>query len=244
MRSATVSIPNMSSVSPRIGPRHSVDPACTPSPMATRPPSSGSTAVTGCTTRWIAAPSLASTWLWLTSDWPTTPPCGKCCTTTSLGRPRQPWPATTGPLTMCLTVSPFRAGHGADSRSDRQMPVFVNVETVHPRKLAAVRREVPAGAVGAAWGPALGKVWPFIRSQPGQWTNGHNIFLYHHSAQPGAPILCDFGVEVTRTFETAGIRCLPPLNEFLDDVLGAESRASRIAREGASEKEVLSTPLG
>jgi effector-binding domain-containing protein len=84
------------------------------------------------------------------------------------------------------------------------MPVSVNVQTVHPRKLAAVRREVPAGAVGAAWGPALGKVWPFIRSQPGLWTNGHNIFLYHHPPQPGAPILCDFGVEVTRTFEIAG----------------------------------------
>ena len=84
------------------------------------------------------------------------------------------------------------------------MPVSVNIQTVHPRKLAAVRRVVLPGAVGAAWGPALGKVWPFIRSQPGLWTNGHNIFLYHHPAQAGAPILCDFGVEVTRTFETAG----------------------------------------
>jgi hypothetical protein len=26
----------------------------------------------------------------------------------------------------------------------------------------------------------------------------------HHPARPDAPILCDFGVEVTRTFETAG----------------------------------------
>src|ERR1700737_2680336 len=34
--------------------------------------------------------------------------------------------------------------------------------------------------------------------------DGHNIFLYHHPKQPGAPILCDFGVEVTRTFEIAG----------------------------------------
>ena len=84
------------------------------------------------------------------------------------------------------------------------MPVSVNVRTVHPRKLAAVRREVAPGAVGSAWGPALGKVWDFIRSQPGLRTEGHNIFLYHHPTQPGAPILCDFGVEVTRTFETAG----------------------------------------
>jgi effector-binding domain-containing protein len=87
---------------------------------------------------------------------------------------------------------------------DRGMPVSVNLQTVHPLKLAAVRREVAPGAVGSAWGPALGKVWEFIRSQPGLRTDGHNIFLYHHPTQPGAPILCDFGVEVTRTFETAG----------------------------------------
>src|SRR3954465_13066697 len=87
---------------------------------------------------------------------------------------------------------------------DRGMPASVDVRPVHPRLLAAVRREVAPGAVGSAWGPALGKVWEFIRSQAGLWTDGHNIFLYHHPKQPGAPILCDFGVEVTRRFETAG----------------------------------------
>ncbi len=70
--------------------------------------------------------------------------------------------------------------------------------------LAAVRREVPPGAVGAAWGPAVGKVWDFIRSQSGLWTDGHNVFLYDHPKQPGARLLCDFGVEITRTFEPAG----------------------------------------
>jgi effector-binding domain-containing protein len=84
------------------------------------------------------------------------------------------------------------------------MHVSVNLETVHPRKLAAVRREVAPGAVGSAWGAALDLVWKFIRSQPGLRTEGHNIFLYHHSAQRGAAIVCDFGVEVTRAFETAG----------------------------------------
>jgi effector-binding domain-containing protein len=84
------------------------------------------------------------------------------------------------------------------------MPVSVNVQTVHPRKLAAVRREVPPGAVGSAWGHAMGKVWDFIRTHPGLRTDGHNIFLYHHPKEPGAPLLCDFAVEVTRTFETAG----------------------------------------
>ena len=84
------------------------------------------------------------------------------------------------------------------------MPVSVSVQSVHPRKLAAVRREVAPGAVGSAWGPSLNKVCEFIRSQPGLRTDGHNIFLYHHPERPGAPILCDFGVEVTRAFETAG----------------------------------------
>lgn len=84
------------------------------------------------------------------------------------------------------------------------MPVSVSVQTVQPRNLAAVRREVPPGAVGSAWGPALGKVWDFIRSQRGLRTDGHNIFLYHHPTQPGAPVVCDFGVEVTRSFETSG----------------------------------------
>jgi hypothetical protein len=53
----------------------------------------------------------------------------------------------------------------------------VNVQTVRPRKLAAVRRKVAPGAVGPAWGPALAKVWEFIRSEPGLRTDGHNVFL-------------------------------------------------------------------
>jgi effector-binding domain-containing protein len=84
------------------------------------------------------------------------------------------------------------------------MAVSVKVQTVHSRKLAVVRREVAPGAVGSAWGPALSKVWEFIRRQPGLRTDGHNIFLYHHPTQRDAPILCEFGVEVTRTFETTG----------------------------------------
>jgi effector-binding domain-containing protein len=84
------------------------------------------------------------------------------------------------------------------------MSVSVDLQTVHPRTLAAVRREVAPGGVGSAWGPALDRVWEFIRSQPGLRTDGHNIFLYHHPTQPGAPTLCDFAVEVTRSFEAAG----------------------------------------
>lgn len=81
------------------------------------------------------------------------------------------------------------------------MSVPVSVQTVLPLTLAAVRREVAPHEIGSVWGPAVGKVWDFIRTQPGLWTDGHNIFVYHHSNKPGVPILCDFGVEVT-----------PPLN--------------------------------
>jgi effector-binding domain-containing protein len=84
------------------------------------------------------------------------------------------------------------------------MPVTVELQMVRPRKLAAVRREVVPGEVGKAWGPALDKVWTFLRSQPGLWTDGHNIFLYHHAKETGGLLLCDFGVEVTRAFEAAG----------------------------------------
>jgi len=68
--------------------------------------------------------------------------------------------------------------------------ISVHAETVQPRKLAAVRREVAPGSVGSAWGPALDKVWRFLRGEPGLRTDGHNIFVY--------------GVEVTRTFDTRG----------------------------------------
>jgi effector-binding domain-containing protein len=83
------------------------------------------------------------------------------------------------------------------------MGVSVMVQIVEPRTLAAVRREVAPGGVGAAWGPAIGKVWDFLRTQPGLRTDGHNVFLYHQR-EPGGPIECEFGVEVTRSFERTG----------------------------------------
>jgi effector-binding domain-containing protein len=83
------------------------------------------------------------------------------------------------------------------------MPPPVELKTVSPRKMAAVRREIPEAEVGSTWGPALDQVWNFIRPQPGLWTDGHNIFVYHPNPSTGL-LECEFGVEVTRTFETAG----------------------------------------
>ena len=78
--------------------------------------------------------------------------------------------------------------------------MIVTVQIVHPRKLAAVRREVMPGGVGAVWRPALDLVWAFLRTQPGLRTDGHNVFVYQH----GSPLVCELGVEVTRGFEPAG----------------------------------------
>jgi effector-binding domain-containing protein len=84
------------------------------------------------------------------------------------------------------------------------MGIDITVERVKPRKLAAVRRQVPVGAVGSAWRPALDQVWAFLRSQPGRRTDGHNIFLYHHPVRPNDPMEVDFGVEVARSFIPSG----------------------------------------
>jgi len=73
--------------------------------------------------------------------------------------------------------------------------------------LAVVRRQVVQGTVPSAWQEPLDKVWQYIRSQPGLWTTGHNVFLYHRPSGPDALLECEFGVEVTRPFETAGEVC-------------------------------------
>ena len=56
----------------------------------------------------------------------------------------------------------------------------VSVRPVSSMRLAAVRRQVAIGGVGAAWRPALDKVWEFLGSTPGLRTDGHNVVLYHH----------------------------------------------------------------
>jgi effector-binding domain-containing protein len=43
-----------------------------------------------------------------------------------------------------------------------------------------------------------------MRRHDGLRTDGHNIFVYHHAAQPGGPMEVDFGVEVTGAFAGEG----------------------------------------
>jgi len=80
----------------------------------------------------------------------------------------------------------------------------VVTKTVGSQPLAAVRRRVLVGEVGNAWKPALDLVWEFLRSHPGLRTDGHNCFLYQHSAIRGAPMKVDFGVQVVRPFDGEG----------------------------------------
>jgi effector-binding domain-containing protein len=58
--------------------------------------------------------------------------------------------------------------------------------------------------VGAAWRPALDKVWAFLRAHDGLRTDGHNIFAYRFPVRPGAPLEVAFGVEVSHDFEDDG----------------------------------------
>jgi effector-binding domain-containing protein len=95
--------------------------------------------------------------------------------------------------------------------------ITVSLETVQPRRLAAVRRRVLIGQVAEAWKPALDKVWEFLRQHPGVHAGGHNVFLYHHGAGRDAPMTIDFGVEVARAFEPSG------------EVLATETPAGEVA---------------
>jgi len=84
------------------------------------------------------------------------------------------------------------------------MSYEIVVETSEARPLAAVRRRVRIGDVSASWKAPLDQVWAFLRHHPGLWTDGHNIFLYHHPARRDEPMDVDFGVEVIGSFEGDG----------------------------------------
>lgn len=90
------------------------------------------------------------------------------------------------------------------------MSPTVELVEASPRILAAVRRRVAAKDIPTVFKPALDEVWAFLRQHPGLRTDGHNVFLYHHtSGTPEAGMDIDFGVEVTRRFQPAGrIACI------------------------------------
>jgi effector-binding domain-containing protein len=85
----------------------------------------------------------------------------------------------------------------------------VKIAQLRPRLLAAVRRTAAPREVPTVFNPALDLVWAFLRKHQGLRTDGHNVFLYHHVGRPEAGMPIDFGVEVTRAFETEGeVHCV------------------------------------
>jgi effector-binding domain-containing protein len=85
----------------------------------------------------------------------------------------------------------------------------VKIELLRPRLLAAVRRTVAPREVPNVFKPALDLVWAFLGRHKGLRSDGHNVFLYHHVARPDAGMPIDFGVEVTRRFESeAEVHCV------------------------------------
>jgi effector-binding domain-containing protein len=83
------------------------------------------------------------------------------------------------------------------------MSYDVVVQHAQSELIAAVRSEVRLGEVGRTWGPALDRVWAFLRANP-SIVRGHNLFLYHHPARRGDPMKVDFGVQVAARFEAVG----------------------------------------
>jgi effector-binding domain-containing protein len=89
------------------------------------------------------------------------------------------------------------------------MDESVKIEQLRPRLLAAVRRTAAPREIPIVFRPALDLVWAFLRKHSGLRTDGHNVFLYHHVTRPEAGMPIDFGVEVTRRFESEGeVRCV------------------------------------
>jgi effector-binding domain-containing protein len=84
----------------------------------------------------------------------------------------------------------------------------LQVETVQPELVAAVRVRTAIGGIAQAWKPALDQVWAFLGTH-GSVRPGHNLFLYHHPDHRDAPMDIDFGVQVSQRFEPdSNIRCI------------------------------------
>jgi effector-binding domain-containing protein len=93
----------------------------------------------------------------------------------------------------------------------------VKLEFLTPRLLAAVRRTAAPREIPNVFRPALDRVWAFLGKHEGLRTDGHNVFLYHHVQRPETGMPIDFGVEVTRRFDSEGeVHCVEtPAGEAL-----------------------------
>lgn len=75
------------------------------------------------------------------------------------------------------------------------MDYEVVLTKVEAGRMAAVREHVTPADIGQRYGPALDKVWAFVRAAG--FVTGHNVFLYDETA----PGVIEFGVQVDTAFE-------------------------------------------
>jgi hypothetical protein len=85
----------------------------------------------------------------------------------------------------------------------------VSVRRVTAQPLAAVRDRMAASEIPGRFKLSLDKAWQYLGAHPGLRSDGHNVFLYRHDMDAAGAMTIDFGVQVTRAFETDGdVRCV------------------------------------
>jgi effector-binding domain-containing protein len=79
----------------------------------------------------------------------------------------------------------------------------VTIERTTGCPTAVVKADTTGREFSTLWPALLDEVWAFLRTTPGLWTDGHNVFLYKANAG-GVGLAVEVGVQVTDSFEAAG----------------------------------------
>lgn len=80
----------------------------------------------------------------------------------------------------------------------------ISVQTAPPLGLAAVTRRLKIPEIAGAFRPALESVRPLLAKHPQLNSDGRIVLVYHHPAHREDAMSIDFGVHVSRPFETEG----------------------------------------
>ncbi len=79
----------------------------------------------------------------------------------------------------------------------------VTIERTTECPTAVVKADTTAREFPRLWPALLDEVWAFLRTTPGLWTDGHNVFLYRPNAG-GVGLAVEAGVQVTGSFQAVG----------------------------------------
>jgi len=93
----------------------------------------------------------------------------------------------------------------------RECPSFVNLQTVSPPQVGrGCGARFAPGAVGSAWGPALGKVWEFIRKPARPADSMATTFFSTTTRHSRARRYCATSVSRSRAHLKLRARCTRP----------------------------------